>query len=303
MPVQIVVRQISGLGNQLFQYAAGRYYAREHGAAMRVSVHPKEQASSHGYPRPFLLPEFSIRAPWGNLTRRDRFLLSKRPLFQAVSKPFKRFLRISEFTEPPEQRYRFLPRLPLQAGIVYLSGYWQTYRSVDAIEGELRDEFRFKEAARGETAEVMRQIQGSAHPVSLHIRRGDYTLAAEGRIALPLGYYLRAIDVMRSKLEDPTFFIFSDDMAFAKTSLPAGIKKVFVDHSDDFSAHEDLRLMACCRHHIIANSTFSWWGAWLNGAADKLVAAPKHWLLREDSYYSDLLPPGWLLLDSIASNS
>ncbi len=148
---------------------------------------------------------------------------------------------------------------------------------------------------------MLERIGKCTNPVSLHVRRGDYTLAAEGNIALPLDYYTRSISICRERLADPTFFVFSDDIAFARKNLPHDIRAVFIDHNDDASSHEDLRLMSSCRHHIIANSTFSWWGAWLNPRLDKLVVAPKHWYLTQDSYYPELLPPGWILCDTLRS--
>ena len=129
------------------------------------------------------------------------------------------------------------------------------------------------------------------------MRRGDCTVAATNRVDLPLEYYLNAISTIKERLGDPTFFVFSDDIPFVKEYLPQNLAMVFVDHNDDFSAHEDLRLMSSCHHHIIANSTFSWWGAWLNPRTDKMVIAPKHWYNTEDSYYPDLLPQTWLLAD------
>ena len=143
---------------------------------------------------------------------------------------------------------------------------------------------------------MLEQINQSTNPVSLHVRRGDCTVASTNRVDLPLEYYLNAISSITQRLDDPTFFVFSDDIPFAKEYLPQNVAMVFIDHNDDFSAHEDLRLMSACHHHVIANSTFSWWGAWLN-PRDKMVIAPKQWYNTEDSYYPDLLPQTWLLAD------
>jgi hypothetical protein len=158
-----------------------------------------------------------------------------------------------------------------------------------------------REAAKGNNLRVLEQIDGASVSVSLHVRRGDYTLAAEGNIALPLDYYRRAIDLIRERFSDPTFFIFSDDLEFARQNLPTDIRRIFVEGNDDFSSHEDLRLMAACQHHIIANSSFSWWGAWLNPREDKIVIAPRHWHLSPDLIYTDLLPPTWHAIDSLRS--
>jgi Glycosyl transferase family 11 len=297
--MQIIVRQISGLGNQLFQYAAGRYYAKRHGADLRLLIDRPKRSHSYGFPRPFLLSHFSITTPMQPYTLKDRLLIGKRKPWPQISSPLRHSLGVLEFDEPLEQRYRFLEHLPLDQSVqtVYLFGYWQAHQLVNAVADELRTSLQFKDQAAGNNQEMLQQINECEHPVSLHIRRGDYTLAAEGNIALPLDYYSRAIAHFQERLTNPVFFVFSDDMAFAQNNMPAGIRAVFVDHNDDFSSHEDLRLMSACHHHIIANSSFSWWGAWLNPRADKMVVAPKFWLLKPESYFPGLLPPAWTLLE------
>jgi hypothetical protein len=297
--MQIVVRQISGLGNQLFQYAAGRYYAKRYQATMRMALDPPHMAVSHGHPRPFLLSHFCITAPSETETAREHFLLSRKPLLQPVIATLNAVMRTQVYSESTAQRYTFVGDLPLRRGVetLYLAGYWQSWEMVAGVAEELRVDLAFRSPAEGRNAEVLRQIQATAEPVSLHIRRGDYTLAAEGNIALQLGYYLGGIDYFRARLQDPTFFVFSDDIAWATANLPAGISTVFVDHNDAVTSHEDLRLMSACRHHIIANSTFSWWGAWMNPREDKMVYAPKYWHLKADSYYPGLLPPEWMLAE------
>ncbi|GAC1356065.1 MAG: alpha-1,2-fucosyltransferase [Acidobacteriaceae bacterium] len=303
--MEMVVRQVSGLGNQLFQYAAGRYYAQRHGATLRMLVDPTRNAGSHGYERPFLLSHLRIAAPFARPGLLDRIFLMERSLVRPVAAALRRGLRVARFTEPIESRYKFLEQLPIGGDLrrLYLEGYWQTYRVPGAIEGELRQELRFRNAAQGRTLQVLQRIERSGQPVSLHIRRGDYTLAAEGEIALPISYALQAMERMRERIADPTFFIFSDDMAFARSELSSLPGVVFVDHNEAATSHEDLRLMSSCRHHILANSTFSWWGAWLNADPGKIVIAPRHWLRTRESYFPELLPPEWILLDTCKEES
>jgi hypothetical protein len=299
LPLQIVVRQISGLGNQMFQYAAGRYYAKRYGAQMRVAVDPARNAVSHGYPRPFLLSHFAITAPAKEISPFDRLVLTSRRLLKPASVALRQSLGIQVFREKFERRYSFMEDLQLQQNVrmLYLIGYWQAHRLADDIADELRAEFSFNEPAQGKNLEILDQIGQSHSSVSLHVRRGDFTLAAEGNIALPMSYYAQAISRFRERLGDPTFFVFSDDIAFTKEHLPRGIRTIFVDNNDSSSSHEDLRLMSACQHHIIANSTFSWWGAWLNPRTDKMVVAPRYWHLKPGSYYPDLLPPNWMLAE------
>jgi hypothetical protein len=293
------VRQISGLGNQLSQYAAGRYYARRYGAEMEVAVDPPRKAMSHGHPRPFLLSHFSITSPCREFTAYDRIILAQRASLRPVLTFLRRMSGTQVITEAATQRFRFHQDLPIEKDIrtVYLVGFWQAYRYADELADELRAELAFREPARGRNLELLQQIHSAEHPISLHIRRGDYTLAEEGNRALPISYYLQGIHYFKERFAELTFFVFSDDMNFAKQNLPRDAHIVFVDHNDSYSAHEDLRLMSSCRAHIIANSTLSWWAAWLNPHPEKIVFSPKYWYLKPDSYFPDLLPPNWILAE------
>jgi hypothetical protein len=301
--VRIVIRGFHGLGNQLFQYAAGKYYAKRYGASMRILVDPARSAQCYGYPRPFLLSHFMIPAPMGERSFSDRVLTTNNARLRAVSSRLRRASRTQLFIEPFEDRYRFFRDLPLERNIetLYLVGYWQNHLLVEENAEDLRVDLSFKDPPRGETLEILEQIRRSRNPVSLHVRRGDSMIPREGRVVLPIKYYSDVISIIKERLVDPVFFVFSDDMAFVKEALPRHGKMVFVEHNDDFAAQEDLRLMSSCHHHIIANSTFSWWGAWLNPRPDKMVFAPRHWLIGMDSYYPNLFPREWILYDSAAA--
>lgn len=295
-PMEVVMRQISGLGNQLFQYAAGRYYAEHHHASFRIAINDQRNAVSHGFPRPFLLSHFNIQTPLYPLSRPERLIFSTRLPLRPAAALVKRWKRTQVFHEPVAQRYTFIKDLPLEENIktLYLVGYWQAYEMVESRE-QLREELSFRSPASGKNLEILNQIARCQHPVSLHVRRGDYTLTEEGKIVLPIAFYEKAIAFFQERYVNPVFFIFSDDIAYTRAHLPAGISAVFVDHNNDSSAHEDLRLMSSCHDHIIANSSFSWWGAWLNQRKNKVVFAPKYWHLLPGSYFPELIPPNWIL--------
>jgi Glycosyl transferase family 11 len=297
--LRVVVKEYGGLGNQLFQYAALRYYANRYRAEMKIAVDPARRAVSFGYPRPCLLQHFSIPASMQERSLSDRFIFTDKAWLKAASAPLKRKLGIQVFKEQLEHRYRFLRDLPLEPGVkaLYIGGYWQNHRLVEEVADDLRVDLTFREPAQGKNLEVLEQITRSRNPVSLHIRRGDSTLASESKVVLPMEYYCNAISTIKERLVDPTFFVFSDDIPSVRESLPRDIGMVLVQHNDDFTAHEDLRLMSSCRHHIIANSTFSWWGAWLNPRPEKIVIAPRYWFLGMDSCYPDLFPCDWMLAD------
>ena len=294
-----MVKEYGGLGNQLFQYAALRYYAKRYRAQMRIAVDPARNAVSFGYPRPCLLQHFSIPARMQERSLSDRFIFTDKAWLKTASAPLRRKLGIQVFKEQLEHRYRFLRDLPLKQGVkaLYIGGYWQNHRFVEDVAEDLRVDLTFRVPAQGKNLEVLEQIAHSRNPVSLHIRRGDSTLASEGKVVLPMEYYFNAISLIRDRLVDPTFFVFSDDVPFVKQNLPRDIGMVLVQHNDDFAAHEDLRLMSSCHHHIMANSTFSWWGAWLNPRPEKIVIAPRHWFLGMDDHYPGLFPHNWMLAD------
>src|SRR3984885_13262805 len=257
------------------------------------------KAVSHRHPRRCLLSHFSVPVPMRGRSLLDGVFCSEKPWLLAASCPLKKTLHVQVIREGVERCYDFLPDLPLDPDVqtLFLVGYWQSSILVEEIADQLRIDLTFKEAAQGKNLDVLERIRGRENPVSLHARRGDYTLAVEGNRALPMEYYHHAISVFRERLVNPTFFVFSDDIPFAENNLPRDMKAVFVNHNDDLAAHEDLRLMSSCRHHIIANSTFSWWGAWLNPLPNKRVIAPKYWYPTADSYYPNLLPSAWMLVD------
>lgn len=301
--MQIILDECGGLGNQLFRYAALRYYAGRYGADMRISVEHARYAQSYGYPRPFLLDHFSITVPMRERSLGDRLLLTGKPWLKQVVAPAMKALRTQVFTQEFNGCHAFLRDIPLELLVkrLHLVGYWHTYMTAEKVEEELRSELAFRKPAEGKNLEVLEQIRGSRNPVSLHVRRGDSTVSATNRVHLPLEYYLNAIATMKERFDNPTFFVFSDDIGFVKDYLQLDGTTVLVGHNDDFSAHEDLRLMSSCHHHIIANSTFSWWGAWLNPRHDKTVIAPRQWYVTPDSYFPDLYPPTWTLVDVLSS--
>jgi len=244
-----------------------------------------------------LLSNFSIAAHYRELSANDRMLLAQRSGLWPVTAALRRLSETQVIREALTERYKFHQDLQIESGIrkIYLVGYWQAYRYAEEVASELRAELTFREPARGRNLEVLELIKGVESPVSIHIRRGDYALAAEGNIALPMTYYSQGIRFFLERYKSPTFFVFSDDMEFARRNLPSDAKVVFVDHNDSHSAHEDLRLMSSCRGNIIANSTFSWWAAWLNPNTEKTIFSPKYWHLKPDSYFPELLPPNWNL--------
>lgn len=294
--MKIVVRQYGGLGNQLFQYAAGRYFAKKYRGSLRIAVEWPAKLSSHGNPRPFLLSKFAVDAEFKRISTLERLCLSISPRIELGTRPLRALRKIQIVREQHPHVHIFDPSLTIHAGTrtAYLVGMWQCYPPVETVAQDLRTELSFREAPEGQNLEIARAIQAIPNAVSVHLRRGDYALEHPHSV-LSIEYYRAAVQQMRDRLGAATFFVFSDEPEFAREFAASTSDCVVVGHNGDDCAHEDLRLMSLCRHHIIANSTFSWWGAWLNPRKDKVVLLPRQWVRFETSRIQIALP-GWAIV-------
>ena len=162
-----------------------------------------------------------------------------------------------------------------------IEGYWQHAKYFENITNQLGTIFSFRQEAQGRNSDMLHKILAS-NSVAVHIRRGDYVINPMYG-ARNMQYYKDAVAFISSLLTDIHYFIFSDDPAWVHREIQWIEQKTIIDFNSESEAHEDLRLMSACKHQIIANSTFSWWGAWLNKNPNKLVVIPKKW--RADSQF------------------
>jgi hypothetical protein len=315
--VQIIVRPSEGLGNQLFQYAAGRYLAKRCNADLRIVFQLPRYTHVRNTRRPILIHKFAIAAQTGTATVLDRLVTSNKAQFALPGRLVRALRKIQVMRQhivqgaAPVQYLDYYPtchlnesfplnydfKIASDTGAIYLIGFWQSYLMVQDVELELRGDFSLVEPPSKRTLEIAAAIRAASNPVSVHIRRGDYLEVFGENALLPLAYYDRAARFMLNRLSDATCFVFSDDVAFAKEWTRGKARMVVVDHNDADSAHEDLWLMSLCRHHIIANSSFSWWGAWLNPSKSKLVVAPSNWLGFE-TRRTAIASAAWILIDA-----
>ena len=261
-----------GLGNQLFQYAAGLYAEQRWGIPVRF--HVREDDGEH--PRLFMLDQFMVTSPLYPVKYWERHLhYGSRQ--KGIKTAFRRACGVRVIDE--SSQYEIDPQLfsPSTERKVLLRGYWQSKDYLNGQTSKLRSEFRFRHEPTGFNAAQLANIKNTDCPVSLHIRRGDY-VGHNGITLLPLEYYHAAIQSVQARFRSAHFFVFSDDLEWARNHLPASLPAFFVEGNGESQAYEDLRLMSACKHHIIANSTFSWWGAWLNPDPGKTVIMPKSWL-------------------------
>ncbi|RYZ82426.1 MAG: alpha-1,2-fucosyltransferase [Proteobacteria bacterium] len=219
--------------------------------------------------------------------------------FRSLIKIYRRLLRI---LPKLSRKYYFEKSMAFDHSLFetnpecFIDGYFQSYKYFEGVNDIILQEFQPKEAPDEVNHHLIRVMQ-VANSVSLHIRRGDYISSAEANKVhgiCGLEYYRAAVENLQSRLVDPQYFVFSDDIAWAKENLDLGAGATFVQHNAGSKSYWDLVLMSHCKHNIIANSTFSWWGAWLNQNPDKIVYAPKTWFADSSKNTSDLIPQSWM---------
>lgn len=180
----------------------------------------------------------------------------------------------------------------------YYNGYWCNERYFSDIKDEIRKVFSFKRHLNEYNQNVKNIIENS-NSVSIHVRRGNYLLFDEYKNICERPYYANAIKYIKNHVENPHFFVFSNDMQWCKDNLGDLLDNyTFVDNNDPQNNYVDMQLMACCKHSIIAHSTFSWWGAWLNQNLNKIVIAPSTW----NNNYKDTGKPqldDWVLIGNV----
>lgn len=277
-----------GLGNQMFQYAAGLSLAAKLGAELRCnSYHFSKQDTRSMDLREFGLTWTECRNPSANGALRA---IARRVGLAPQSKPFHGALYLEE------EFGRFDPRFNTLTAPCYLNGHFQSWRYFEGREPIVRLAFDLGKISGHNLGSTERQIRAARHPVAIHVRRGDYTNPNNAAFHGLLGkrYYDLARSEIEARVESPTYFLFSDDPAAAAAELGQWPNLIVVG---GHSTHEDLKLMAMCEHFVIANSTFSWWGAWLGAAPSKMVVAPEDWFApahAQSTLIDDRYPHDWI---------
>ncbi len=288
----IMVKLMGGLGNQMFQYAAARCLALRHNTPLKLDLSFLEGDQTGNTPRRFALDCFAISA--AKASPLETALMSGRGGSRCGSIVCSVLQKLLGNVMYHERFFQFDPEVLRLPGKVYLEGYWQSEHYFAECAGTIRQEFTVQQPLRGRNRELADEIR-SVNAVSVHVRRGDYvrdatTNAAHGVCGAE--YYTKAIEIVTQYANDTVFFVFSDEPEWVAEHLKVDFPVRYISHNGD-TPHEDLRLMSLCRHHIIANSSFSWWGAWLSDNPDKIVIAPKRWFNDPSINTSDLTPTVW----------
>ena len=294
----VVVNLRGGLGNQLFQYACGLAIVIDCGLPLRLAVDMVGMAAT---PRePEIEDVFDLEVERVSRQEMLRLLGRMRAPPQVrllLEKPWFTWARGDRFLI--EERVAEVPDLSAVSNEgIYLHGYWQSEQYFVRHAETIRKALRFSRPLHRISAEVARRIK--ARPsASLHVRRGDYFASAKARAVhgvCDLDYYLRAITRLNEDVPGLRWFAFSDEPEWVENVLrPYCTELEIVRHNQGKDSCYDMHLMSLCSHHVIANSSFSWWGAWLNASPDKIVIAPQRWFA-DGRDCRAVTPPAWLRL-------
>jgi hypothetical protein len=279
----------------MFQYAAGRSLAQKYKTELKLDIRDFKNYTLRSYD----LSNFNIIENFATSSDLSRVSLhSNRSTVEAFKQIIKNIRHSKLIKHIKEEEYNFQRNILRLTDNVYLDGYWQSEKYFLDIENVIRKEFSIVNPLSSTSQNIAEQIKG-CESVSLHVRRGDYvsdpkTNSVHGVCGIE--YYCNAMDMIHNNIENPCFFIFSDDPEWARCNIKPDASTIYVRHENSSKDYEDMCLMSMCKHNIIANSSFSWWGAWLNKNSEKIVIAPQKWFNSKDMNTNDLLPSKWYKL-------
>jgi hypothetical protein len=285
----IIVRLMGGLGNQMFQYALGKRLAVERKEALLLDLGWFENQEKRYYE----LNQFNIKAEIATNADFDKFqIFSHNRYTKKIRNHIERYLPYylrSEFFEQKDGY--FDPHVLKVKGNKIFSGYWQSEKYFKSIENEIKDNFSLKQNLSEEVSSLCKGIEQKNNSISIHIRRGDYINESTGHCNCSIDYYQRAIEFIKININSPILYFFSDDISWVKRNITFEYQSIYIETNHKSSI--DLFLMSKCHHHIIANSSYSWWGAWLGDTKDSITIAPNIWFT-DKPYPKDTIPDRWI---------
>jgi hypothetical protein len=293
----VIAKLMGGLGNQMFQYAAGRALASQLNTDLMLDASfllDRTPRPNFVY-RDYDLSIFRLKVPFATDQQIAPFLKQPSGRLESVTMRLKNW--VSPHIHYKEPHFHFDEKFFKLTGNVYMEGYWQSPRYFEPIEAQIRSDFQFAIPIPTETQSLMQQIQ-STEAVCVNVRRTDF-LTNKFHGVCDMRYYMPAIDYMIEKLNDPHFFVFSDDPAWCIENFKFPYPFTFVGHEhagEKFSSY--LQLMAACSHFIIPNSSFAWWAVWFRKSIEKIVIAPKIWFTDVRWNPRDLIPAQWIRVEN-----
>jgi len=268
----IIINLTGGLGNQMFQYAFGRYLSIKHKTELKYHFTNALFNTQRG----FALDIFNIQATEATRKDLEMFGIMQNIYFNRILYLLddRYHIQFNSHIVTDRFPYTFNGLFRNTSNNAYLQGYWADERYFEGIEKFLHEDFTLKDKLDVMNQKIIEQMK-KTNSVSIHVRRGDY-ITNKANIPKFLGasYYLDAIKKIEKKEENPFYFIFSDDIAWCRKQFTQLNNVLFVSHNTGINSYKDMILMSNCKHNIIANSTFSLWGAWINSNKNKLITKP-----------------------------
>ncbi len=300
----IIVRLMGGLGNQMFQYAFAYALSQKNKTQLKIDttlLEDRNSADEIVTHRDLLIDKvFNVTLNFASIKEIEYFngkkynhLLGK--TYNKVSQALRKPMLVIEKSRGFHSEYLTFSNHVCLVGAFQCEKYFKSYDS------SIKKLFSFKNPILEISSNLVSEIK-TENSVAIHVRRGDYVtspLYSKTIGTLPINYYLEAIELIHEKIKNPVFYIFSDDINWCKHNFKSDkYSFCFVD-DEQAGAHAAnyLQLLTKCKHYIISNSTFSWWGAWLSdNEVDKIVIAPKKWFLDESLDSKDIVPENWIRL-------
>ena len=288
----ILLELKGGLGNQLFQYACGRALSLRHGEELKFDIGGYENSKLSDTPREYLLSKFNIQPTAIATVDEIRSLKYPYGLVSKILRKIRVKLNLNDIG--------FVPRITKKRGSIYLSGYYQTEKYFIDKESVIRQELTLKNKLSPGAQIYAELIKKNSPSVSIHVRRGDVARDAKTNPYYGITtteYYAQALRYIDAHVTNPHIFVFSDDIEWVKKNIPISQEVTYVSHGETehmIPDYEELVLMSMCNHNIIANSSFSWWSAWLNENKTKIIVAPKEWITRHTWQHKDTVPDSWI---------
>jgi hypothetical protein len=289
----IIVRLMGGLGNQLFQYAFARALSNEKNDELKLDLNflnDKTFKENFTY-RDFELDKFNLEFKFATKFEINKFSNSRfnNLLYKLSLKKNNVYLNERTFNH---QNVKFL-------NDIYLDGYWQSELYFENYNKIIIKDLKFKDVNKVNNSFYENYLYNNLNTVSVHIRRGDYVKnlninAYHG--TCDMEYYNKAINLINSKIKNPIFFFFSDDIDWVIKNFGKRYNYNYIDFNTENNNHLDMFLMSKCSHNIIANSSFSWWGAYLNQNSNKYVIAPNKWFVDSKNDPPNIIPNTWIRL-------
>ena len=289
----IIVKLQGGLGNQMFQYAMGKAMSKLHHSPFELDLDfLLDRTPNKGAEfvfRDYDLDVFSLKSRIASSGQEQRYL---HPSF------LQKWLAGSK--SPKVYRERFfqfdMDAVSCQPH-VYLDGYWQSAKYFEAVQEELRADFKFVHDILPSSLPIQEDILHT-DSICVNVRRADFLTNSYHGVC-GMNYFEPAIDHLASSLNNPKVFVFSDDPQWCKDNFKIKFPIVVVDHSHKgFKFSNQLQLMAACKHFIIPNSTFAWWAVWLSNKKESKIIAPKQWFADATIDTKDLIPEHWMRFDN-----